>query len=84
MRKLLAVSVVVIATAGLAACGNSRTDRTLAGAAIGGAVGGVVGGVTTGNPWGVGIGAATGAAVGGVIGGITAPRGNGCRGDDCY
>jgi osmotically inducible lipoprotein OsmB len=73
MRKLLMIGTVVALASGTAACGNSRSDRTLAGAAIGGAVGGVAGGLTTGSILGVGVGAAAGAAVGGVIGSATAP-----------
>lgn len=73
MRKLLMIGAVVALASGTAACGNSRSDRTLAGAAIGGAVGGVAGGLTTGSILGVGVGAAAGAAVGGVIGSATAP-----------
>jgi osmotically inducible lipoprotein OsmB len=82
MRKLIMVSAVVALASGVAACGNSRTDRTLTGAAIGGAVGGVAGGVFTGTTLGVGIGAAAGAAVGGVVGSVTTPNGRRNRYDD--
>ncbi|MGL4637104.1 MAG: hypothetical protein ACRCWF_14060 [Beijerinckiaceae bacterium] len=79
MRKLLLIGAVVALAGGTAACGNSRTDRTLTGAAIGGAVGGVAGGVLTGTTLGVGVGAAAGAAVGGLVGSSTAPHGRRSR-----
>jgi hypothetical protein len=74
MRKLLMVGAVVALAGGTAACGNSRTERTLTGAALGGAVGGVAGGLITGSTLGVGVGAAAGAAVGGLVGSSTGPR----------
>jgi osmotically inducible lipoprotein OsmB len=73
MRKLLLMGAVTAFACTTAACGDSRTTRTLSGAAIGGAVGGVAGGVFTGTTLGVGLGAAAGATVGGLVGNATAP-----------
>ncbi|MGL5116130.1 MAG: cell envelope biogenesis protein OmpA [Beijerinckiaceae bacterium] len=81
MRKMM-MSAVLVLGFGLTACGSSRFDRTLSGAAIGGAVGGVAGGIVTGTTLGVGVGAAAGAAVGGVVGSATTPRGRRDRYDD--
>lgn len=74
MRKLALIGSVVVVAGSLAACGDSRSTRTLTGAAIGGAAGGVAGGLLTGTTLGVGVGAAAGAAVGGLVGSATAPR----------
>ncbi len=74
MRKLAMAGTVILLAGGLAACGDSRSTRTLTGAAIGGAAGGVAGGLLTGTTLGVGVGAAAGAAVGGLVGNATAPR----------
>lgn len=82
MRRMIMVGAVVALAGGMAACGNSRTDRTLTGAAIGGAVGGVAGGLFTGTTLGVGVGAAAGAAVGGVVGSATTPNGRRARYED--
>jgi osmotically inducible lipoprotein OsmB len=82
MRKLMMIGAVLALAGGTAACGNTRTDRTLTGAAIGGAVGGVAGGVLTGTTLGIGVGAAAGAAVGGIVGSTTAPNGRRNRGYD--
>jgi hypothetical protein len=60
---VLALTVVSM----VAACGSSRTDRTLSGAGIGAAGGAAVGAVTGGNPLtGAILGGAAGAAVGGL------------------
>jgi osmotically inducible lipoprotein OsmB len=74
MRKLAIIGGVVLLAGSMAACGDSRTTRTLSGAAIGGAAGGVAGGLLTGSTLGVGVGAAAGAAVGGLVGSATTPR----------
>jgi osmotically inducible lipoprotein OsmB len=74
MRKLAILGTVVVLAGSMAACGDSRSTRTLTGAAIGGAAGGVAGGLLTGSTLGVGVGAAAGAAVGGLVGNATAPR----------
>lgn len=52
----------------LAACGNSRGERTLSGAGIGAGAGAVGTAITGGNPW---AGAAVGGVAGGVIGAVT-------------
>ena len=60
---VLALTVVSM----VAACGSSRTDRTLSGAGIGAAGGAAVGAVTGGNPLtGAILGGAAGAAAGGL------------------
>ncbi len=82
MRKILMIGAILALAGGTVACGNTRTDRTLTGAAIGGAVGGVAGGVLTGTTLGIGVGAAAGAAVGGIVGSTTAPAGRRNRGYD--
>lgn len=74
MRKLAMIGTVVTLTGAMAACGDTRSTRTLTGAAIGGAAGGVAGGLLTGTTLGVGVGAAAGAAVGGLVGSATTPR----------
>ncbi|MGL4243736.1 MAG: hypothetical protein ACRCTI_21685 [Beijerinckiaceae bacterium] len=74
MRKLAMIGTVVVLAGGMAACGDSRSTRTLSGAAIGGAAGGIAGGLLTGTTLGVGVGAAAGAAVGGLVGNATAPK----------
>jgi osmotically inducible lipoprotein OsmB len=74
MRRLAMIGTVLVLAGGMAACGDSRTSRTLTGAAIGGAAGGVAGGLLTGTTLGVGVGAAAGAAVGGLVGNATAPK----------
>jgi osmotically inducible lipoprotein OsmB len=74
MRKLAMIGTVLVLAGGISACGDSRTSRTLSGAAIGGAAGGVAGGLLTGTTLGIGVGAAAGAAVGGLVGSATTPR----------
>jgi osmotically inducible lipoprotein OsmB len=74
MRKLALIGTVVVMAGSMAACGDSRSTRTLTGAAIGGAAGGVAGGLLTGTTLGIGVGAAAGAAVGGLVGNATAPK----------
>ena len=62
--KHTAMTLIILSTIALAACGNTRTERGLSGAGIGAGVGAVGSALTGGSPW-------TGAAVGGVVGGAT-------------
>lgn len=59
---------------GLAACGTTRSDRALSGAAIGGAGGAVIGGVASHSVGGAVAGGVIGAAGGAIVGAATAPR----------
>jgi osmotically inducible lipoprotein OsmB len=70
-RILYGVAVFGIA-AGLAACGETRSDRALSGAAIGAGTGAAVG-AAAGGPVGAGTGAAVGAGAGAVTGAVTSP-----------
>lgn len=64
MKKITFPIVACIAVLGLAACGNTKTERGLSGAGIGAGVGAVGTALTGGSPW-------TGAVIGGVVGGAT-------------
>ncbi len=64
MRKLQKSMMVVVAAGLLAACGSSRTDRALSGAAIGAGAGAAGGAILGGDP-------VTGAVVGGAVGAAT-------------
>ncbi len=68
MRTFSSLVIALTVATMLAACGNSRTDRTLSGAGIGAAGGAVFGAATGGNPW---TGAILGGAVGAAAGGLT-------------
>ncbi len=61
MRKIQNAVVAVMVLTSLAACGSSRGDRALSGAAIGAGAGAVGGAVLGGDP-------VTGAVVGGAVG----------------
>jgi len=65
----LAAAVLV---SSLAACGETRGDRALSGAAIGAGTGAAVG-AAAGGPTGAGAGAAVGAGAGAVTGAVTNP-----------
>jgi len=65
VKKILIASILTI---GLAGCGETRTDRTLTGAAIGGVSGAAIGGLATGTGGGAAVGAVIGAAGGAIIG----------------
>ncbi|MET0155243.1 MAG: YMGG-like glycine zipper-containing protein [Rickettsiales bacterium] len=62
--RAFSLSLAFIALAGVAACGDSRTDRALSGGGIGAGVGALGSAVTGGNP-------ATGAVIGGAVGAAT-------------
>ena len=68
MKKLTLLSATAVLTLGLAACGETKTERGLSGAAIGAGVGAGTAAVTGGNVAG---GAAIGAAAGGAAGVFT-------------
>lgn len=72
--SLIAVSALAL---GLAACGETRNERTLSGALIGTGVGAAAGGLITGKASGALIGGALGAGTGAIIGNQT-------RGPRCY
>ncbi|MFC3693788.1 glycine zipper domain-containing protein [Chenggangzhangella methanolivorans] len=72
--SLIAVSALAL---GLAACGETRNERTLSGALIGTAAGAAIGGAVTGKAGGALVGGALGAGTGAIIGSQT-------RGPRCY
>ena len=63
--SLIAVSALAL---GLAACGETRNERTLSGALIGTAAGAAIGGAATGHAGGALVGGAIGAGAGAVVG----------------
>jgi hypothetical protein len=65
------ISILVVATLGLAGCGTSEADRASGGAATGAGTGAVIG--LLGGPVGVGIGALIGAGVGAGTGAAVSP-----------
>lgn len=67
MRIKLAIPLVALA-AGLAACGDTRTDRAITGGAIGAGAGAVGGALIGGSPAG---GALIGGAAGAAAGALT-------------
>jgi osmotically inducible lipoprotein OsmB len=79
VKKILLASTFAIALAG---CGQTQTDRTLTGAALGGVAGAAIGGAATGTGGGAAAGAAIGALGGAAIGANTGPRYG--RYDRCY
>lgn len=67
MRTFTNLVIALTVASMVAACGSSRTDRTVSGAGIGAAGGAAVSTVTGGNPLtGAILGGAAGAAVGGL------------------
>lgn len=72
MRKFLVLSVAVLALAGCSE--SSRSDRALAGGAIGATTGAVVGGLATGRGGGAVAGGILGGVAGAIIGAETTPR----------
>jgi osmotically inducible lipoprotein OsmB len=73
MKLVIYGLVLVGISAGLLACGETRGDRALSGAAIGAGTGAAVGGVA-GGPVGAGRGAAIGAGAGAATGAVTSPN----------
>ena len=72
MRVVLHSLTVAAILSGLSACGETRGDRALSGAAIGAGTGAAVGAAA--GPVGAGTGAAIGAGVGGATGAVTSPN----------
>lgn len=73
--SLLAVSALAL---GLAACGDTRNERTLSGALIGTGVGAAAGGLITGKASGALIGGALGAGAGAIVGSQQPGEGRRC------
>ena len=69
MNRISLIAALSLSLIGVAACGNSTSDRALSGAGIG-AGAGAVGGFLVGAPV---EGAVIGAVVGGATGAITSP-----------
>lgn len=69
--RLATYGVIGALMLSVAACGNTRTERALTGAATGAAVGAAGTAIAGGS---VGTGAAVGAVAGGLIGAVTSPR----------
>ncbi|HEY8963115.1 MAG TPA: hypothetical protein VIN59_01495 [Alphaproteobacteria bacterium] len=63
-EKTMLMTGVLLATLGLAACGQTQGERALSGGAIGAGVGAAGSALTGGSPW-------AGAAIGGVAGAAT-------------
>ncbi len=73
MQRILVLTVLAIASAGLAGCGYTPEQRGVSGAAIGGATGAAIGASTGGGPGAAIAGGVLGAATGAIIGANTAP-----------
>jgi len=59
----------------LSACGETKNDRALSGAAIGAGTGAVAGALVAGNPaGGAAVGAVVGGATGAAVGALTSPN----------
>jgi hypothetical protein len=64
-RNIALITVFLVSSLSLAACGTSKTERALSGGAIGAGAGAVGSTLTGGSPWaGAAIGGAAGAATG--------------------
>jgi hypothetical protein len=72
MKRVLYALAIAGISAGLAACGETRGDRALSGAAIGAGTGAAVG-AAAGGPVGAGTGAAIGAGAGAATGAVSDP-----------
>ena len=73
MMKFASLAAISALALGLAACGETRNERTLSGALIGTGVGAAVGGLATGHAGGALVGGALGAGTGAIIGSESAP-----------
>lgn len=71
MKKIATLTLIAGLGFGLAACGETRNERTLSGALIGTGVGAAAGGLITGRAGGALVGGALGAGAGAVIGSNT-------------
>lgn len=74
MKKIGSLIAVSALALGLAACGETRNERTLSGALIGTGVGAAAGGLITGHAGGALVGGALGAGTGAIIGSQSGPR----------
>ncbi|WP_020178496.1 YMGG-like glycine zipper-containing protein [Methylopila sp. M107] len=74
MKKIGSLIAISGLALGLAACGETRNERTLSGALIGTGVGAAVGGLATGNASGALVGGAIGAGTGAIVGSESGPR----------
>ncbi len=72
MRKILILSVAAVALAGCSE--HSRSDRALAGGAIGATSGAMIGGLSTGRAGGAVAGGIIGGVAGAIIGAETTPK----------
>lgn len=68
MKKVLSLVAISAVAIGLAACGETRNERTLSGALIGTGAGAAIGGLATGTAGGALVGGALGAGTGAIIG----------------
>ncbi|HVI29122.1 YMGG-like glycine zipper-containing protein [Hansschlegelia sp.] len=68
MKKIGSIVAISAVALGLAACGETRNERTLSGALIGTGVGAAAGGLIAGNATGAVVGGALGAGAGAVVG----------------
>lgn len=69
--KGISAAIIVLMAVGLAACGQTRSERALSGAGLGAAGGAAASGITGGN---IGTGALLGGAAGGALGALTEPE----------
>ncbi|MDR4307007.1 cell envelope biogenesis protein OmpA [Chelatococcus sambhunathii] len=68
MKKVASLAAISALALGLAACGETRNERTLSGALIGTGAGAAIGGLATGSATGALVGGAIGAGTGAIIG----------------
>jgi hypothetical protein len=73
MQKIFPLTILIIASIGLAGCGYTPEQRGLSGAALGGATGAAIGAATGHGAGAALVGGALGAATGAVVGAATAP-----------
>lgn len=81
MKKIGSLIAISALALGLAACGETRNERTLSGALIGTAAGAAIGGAVTGRASGALVGGAIGAGTGAIIGSESRPARRRAR---CY
>ncbi|MDR6286061.1 putative membrane protein [Methylopila jiangsuensis] len=71
MKKFATLTLIAGLGLGLAACGETRNERTLSGALIGAGTGAAIGGLATGKAGGALVGGVVGAGAGAVVGSNT-------------
>jgi hypothetical protein len=84
MKKISSLVAISALALGLAACGETRNERTLSGALIGTGVGAAAGGLIAGNATGALVGGAVGAGTGAVIGNQSRPASRRCYATNRY